>query len=272
MQHEEFAKSIGDRLEALNVCSSPDERSSVSEAVAASAPVDAPPSEGDLESVAEALLEYCDDISETDVKRLVFGAAFDAWGEDVAHITNNGIDSDEDSQSNSSGKISPESDEDESEEDGDFIGEGECELCERAIKLTRHHLIPKTTHARIKKKLWAASPVIESLHLLATEEKKAKGSAKVHQMRERREELELKLEKILGTMDLSGLPETITNDTVRGYLGRVANLCRQCHSTVHRVKTEMELATHYNTIDRLLTCDEVVRFSKWANKQRPGKV
>ena len=40
------------------------------------------------------------------------------------------------------------------------------------------------------------------------------------------------------------------------YLGRVANLCRQCHSTVHRVKTEMELATHYNTIDRLLECDE----------------
>ena len=47
------------------------------------------------------------------------------------------------------------------DDDGDYIGEGECELCERTVKLTRHHLVPKSTWPRMRKRLWNAAPWIE---------------------------------------------------------------------------------------------------------------
>ena len=33
------------------------------------------------------------------------------------------------------------------------VQDGECELCERYIKLTRHHLIPRVTWKKMKKRL-----------------------------------------------------------------------------------------------------------------------
>lgn len=37
-------------------------------------------------------------------------------------------------------------------EDEDCLEPGQCEMCERYIPLTRHHLIPRTLHNRLKKK------------------------------------------------------------------------------------------------------------------------
>ena len=38
------------------------------------------------------------------------------------------------------------------EEDEDLLQDGQCEMCERVIPLTRHHLIPRRMHNRYKKK------------------------------------------------------------------------------------------------------------------------
>eukprot|EP00548_Thalassiothrix_antarctica_P011923 CAMPEP_0194162536 /NCGR_PEP_ID=MMETSP0152-20130528/79549_1 /TAXON_ID=1049557 /ORGANISM="Thalassiothrix antarctica, Strain L6-D1" /LENGTH=209 /DNA_ID=CAMNT_0038872441 /DNA_START=36 /DNA_END=669 /DNA_ORIENTATION=+ len=44
-------------------------------------------------------------------------------------------------------------DDDDDDDDDEMIGEGECELCEREIKLTRHHLIPRSTWKRMFPKI-----------------------------------------------------------------------------------------------------------------------
>eukprot|EP00727_Mastigamoeba_balamuthi_P004021 m51a1_g13616 hypothetical protein (224) ;mRNA; f:34-998 len=45
-----------------------------------------------------------------------------------------------------------EAEEAEEEEDGEELGPGECELCEREMPLTKHHLIPREMHARYAKR------------------------------------------------------------------------------------------------------------------------
>ncbi|EJK75066.1 hypothetical protein THAOC_03226 [Thalassiosira oceanica] len=143
-------------------------------------------------------------------------------------------------------------------DEGEFIREGECELCERDVKLTRHHLIPKTCWPKMKKRLHLASPVLQSLH--AMKGGKETGGAMLQRQL---------LQKIMG-QDFSPeeLPSTITNESVRAYLSQVCLSCRQCHSAVHRVHPEWELAMHYHTMDRLLTSPEVLKFAKWASKQK----
>jgi hypothetical protein len=69
------------------------------------------------------------------------------------------MDNGEDSSSascsnNSSSSSSCEDEEVLNDEEDEYIGKGACELCERQdIKLTRHHMIPKSTYSRIKSKL-----------------------------------------------------------------------------------------------------------------------
>ncbi|KAK1742421.1 hypothetical protein QTG54_006986 [Skeletonema marinoi] len=128
----------------------------------------------------------------------------DVWGDDFAEnlglIDNNTADSDEhhDNEGDES---------DDYDDDGEFVGEGECQLCERAVKLTRHHLIPKTTWSRIKKRLWNAASTIETYHSLDDEIS-----------HEKKEFIRNKLEKMLGMTDISDIPKAITHDSVRSYL------------------------------------------------------
>ena len=131
--------------------------------------------------------------------------------------------------------------------DGEYIGEGECELCERHLKLTRHHLVPKSTWPRMKKRLWNAAPTIELLyqHSQLGESHAARGvvdddddddDIEEEEREEERLTLQRKLDNILGDrFDITDLPTTITNDTIRSYLARVCRMCRQCHSAVHRI-------------------------------------
>lgn len=272
-----FVEGINNRLEALRLCSSNDEYSSISEAIAEPAlENNTPPSEDVLENVKNILLEYFEEVDEDDAKKLVYAAAIDAWSADLGLVNlaviNNSEDISDGSVSDSGDHVDEEySNSDYDEDDGDFIGEGECELCEREIKLTRHHLIPKSTWPRMKKRMWNAAPVIKSLNSLASQEELTNNDPqKMQRLQETKEGLNRKLEKILGTSSTSCLPTVITHDTVRGHLTQVCLLCRQCHSAIHRIHTEWELAIEYNTMERLLECDEVIKFGKWANKQRPG--
>ena len=77
-KHDAFVECISDRLLGLGLCSNPDE----AEAIAASvAPlVDIAPNEDDVENVKSSLIEYFEEMSEDDAKKLVYTAALDAWG------------------------------------------------------------------------------------------------------------------------------------------------------------------------------------------------
>jgi len=88
----------------------------------------------------------------------------------------------------------------------------ECELCEREVPLTYHHLIPRSTHDKVRKRKWH--------------------------------------------------PESMLNS--------VAWLCRPCHSAVHHVASNEELAKHLYTIQLLLEREDIQRWQKYAAKQRFG--
>lgn len=51
-------------------------------------------------------------------------------------------------------------------------------------------------------------------------------------------------------------------------LDSVAWLCRQCHSFVHQIAGNEELAKHYYTIELLMEREEVRNWAKWAGKMR----
>ena len=113
------------------------------------------------------------------------------------------------------------------EEEEEYIGEGECEICERTIKLTKHHLIPKATWPKMKKRMIQASTAISNKEYVQAT-------------------------KILGMdvsdgldMSLPNFPQKVSSSSLTIYLGHnVCKLCSPCHKTVHRLHTEMELAEH----------------------------
>ncbi|EAU81632.1 hypothetical protein CC1G_02648 [Coprinopsis cinerea okayama7 len=86
----------------------------------------------------------------------------------------------------------------------------ECEICEREVALSYHHLIPRSTHAKVLRRGWH--------------------------------------------------PESMLN--------KVAWLCRACHSAVHRVATNEELAQHYHTVELLLVREDIQRWRAYAAKQK----
>jgi hypothetical protein len=54
------------------------------------------------------------------------------------------------------------------------------------------------------------------------------------------------------------------------FKGREAvSIHRICHSKIHSVFTERELANHYHTFERLLTHEEILKFVKWVRKKDP---
>lgn len=138
-------------------------------------------------------------------------------------------------------------DEDDQDSDSEYLEDGECELCDRYIKLTKHHLIPKETWARIQTKLVHAA------------EAKRKG--------------ELDKAAFLLGPGLENVLDALSTDkvTIRGILQQTCEICRQCHTAVHRTHSNMELALRYNTVDKLLADEIVSKFCRWASKQRAGK-
>ncbi|KAF7313168.1 hypothetical protein MKEN_01003100 [Mycena kentingensis (nom. inval.)] len=88
----------------------------------------------------------------------------------------------------------------------------ECEICERRVPLTYHHLIPRSVQAKALKKRWHTESRINA----------------------------------------------------------VAWLCRPCHTAVHQVASNIELAQHFYTVELLLEREDIQRWGKYASKQRWG--
>jgi len=104
------------------------------------------------------------------------------------------------------------------DEDVGDLKEGDCEMCERAMLLTFHHLIPKDKHPTYMGKR---------------------------------------------------LPRGIEGEPTRHFLNRYGlMICRQCHSTVHRIASNEVLALEYNTLAKIMAHPTVQRWVEYIRRQR----
>mmetsp|Transcript_30477 Transcript_30477/g.69783 ORF Transcript_30477/g.69783 Transcript_30477/m.69783 type:complete len:280 (-) Transcript_30477:431-1270(-) len=140
------------------------------------------------------------------------------------------------------------------DEDGLFIGEGRCEMCEREIALTRHHLIPRSTHAKMK---------VKFLHAIeATQRDDIDKAAQI---------LGPGLDHMIEAATLLEGDKSLVRSAVRQMLFVTCNICRMCHTVVHSTHDNMTLALEFNTVDKILSDKNIYKFCKWASKQKPGK-
>ena len=242
----ELTSRLVDRLVSTNSCDSSEEAASVSAAIVEECFADATPrtkKEDGVGPMATLLTEYFEQLSGETAEEI----ATSVLG--VAAADQSSDDENEDDDDERPGSDIDFSDDE--DDDGGYIGEGECELCEREIKLTRHHLIPKTTWSKFKKKIPQAVEAMTS-----GQEDKAR--------------------MILGGTLADDLPSEIVanpNNTIllRRFLSQTCNICRPCHSTVHTLHNELELAEKFYTIDKLLEDQILLKFCKWASKQKCGK-
>ncbi len=50
----------------------------------------------------------------------------------------------------------------------------------------------------------------------------------------------------------------------------VLMICRSCHSQLHAVMTEKEMADRYNTLEAILAHPEIIKYAAWAQKRNPS--
>jgi hypothetical protein len=105
--------------------------------------------------------------------------------------------------------------------------DGTCELCEREVRRTFHHLIPKETHSKYLKK----QTLPQNLKLVA--------------------------------LDI-GVDSSMSKVWLNMYGIMV---CRPCHSAIHLAASNDDLAEHYNTLDLLLGHSQIYAFAKYNSKQ-----
>lgn len=136
----------------------------------------------------------------------------------------------------------------------DFLAEGECELCDRFMKLTKHHLVPKSTWPKISVRLLRAADALEE-----GDPEKA------------RVILGDGMADLSSRLSSSPNPKVDPKVMIRKILRQTCEICRQCHSTVHFTHNNMDLALFYNTVDKLLDDPQIAKYCKWASKQRTGQ-
>ncbi|AZZ94184.1 hypothetical protein EUZ85_27075 [Hahella sp. KA22] len=57
----------------------------------------------------------------------------------------------------------------------------------------------------------------------------------------------------------------------RDYLNKaIVWVCRSCHSFIHGLKSESELAAHYNSLESLRALPEVQEFTQWLGSKPAG--
>ena len=104
----------------------------------------------------------------------------------------------------------------------------ECEICERSwVRLTYHHLIPRSVHVKVLKKKWHPESMLNSVAWLCR-----------------------------------------WVDYVNSGLGVAKVPGRPCHSAVHHVASNEDLARYFYTVDLLLERDDIQKWKKYASKQK----
>ena len=225
--------TISEVLLAEGSCSSEEEAEVLAELIAGDEGDD--PVEFDVATIENALQEYLDvsDEKSKELATLLKAKIRASEGEES-----------EDDETTSVGVEGPLDDVD---DEAEVLFDGECELCDRYIKLTKHHLIPKSTWPRIQTKLQHAAAA------------KQKGDVE-RALAILGDGLEYLLDRIDGE-----------KQSIRLILHTTCDICRQCHTAVHKAHDNMDLALYYSSVEKLLTDQQIYKFCKWASKQRAGK-
>lgn len=226
--NEEFAGA----LLADQLCSSLDEAIVVAECVLNDAGDDSE----NLDMMTSLLQDYIG-IGEDQARKVI---------EQIYHNDTKSTE-DDDESFESNGAISNEASVDENHEEDMPLFDGECELCDRYIKLTKHHLMPKSTWSRMESRLRQAAFAKED------------GDME-------------KAILILGP-GLVHVVESLNAEksSIREIMALTCDICRPCHDAIHRTHDNVTLALSFNTIDQLLEDEKIAGFAKWASKQRTGK-
>mmetsp|Transcript_2470 Transcript_2470/g.5397 ORF Transcript_2470/g.5397 Transcript_2470/m.5397 type:complete len:307 (-) Transcript_2470:147-1067(-) len=173
--------------------------------------------------------------------------------------------SSDDDRESTHGSSSSHDDDDEEEEDvdstsGPIIVDGQCELCERCnVKLTKHHLIPKSTWSKIEIKIMRSTEAL----IDDKDSEKAKmivGDGLIDLL----DEVQSSFMKNPNKADRKMAVRTVLRR-------RTTDICRACHSAVHTTHDNMSLAVTFNSVEKLLNDTKIYNFCKWQSKQRPGR-
>jgi hypothetical protein len=177
----------------------------------------------------------------------------------------------EDLSSNDDESMSSEIDSD-SDDCNSFVT-GACDLCEREnVKLTKHHMIPKSTYNRIEPKLIRA--VLYHLNTDANHDSKTSHGGDdglIHLIPvtiETMKSIERRKPKLDTKLNSKVYIRTIQKAVRHVLKQQTTDICRPCHSMIHRTHDNMSLAITYNTVDKLLQDEAIYKFSKWCNKQK----
>lgn len=155
------------------------------------------------------------------------------------------------------------------EDEDEDMGVGECELCQRTMKMSFHHLIPKETHKRYlkKKKLPPNFTLNETVRSAkgTQEDKDIKDEQRNSSVVER-----YKGRETLTVVEGNKCRATLTVECTLYFLNAYgASLCRACHSFVHSVvDNNAGLAEHWNTVAALESHDKVRTWVAYASKQK----
>lgn len=239
----------------MGVCSTIDEAEAIAEAIASDFDgVGSSATLGNPNYIQEMLLENADidriqaeeivaELRKRSRTTLVCGG--DSSTDDIDNVHDDDEEMNHTSDSHSTLVTSGDVDSD--EDDGAILDDGECELCDRYIRLTRHHLVPRSTWPRIQQRLLIAADWKEG-----GDEEKAR--------------------TVLGHGLLDRL-ERLSSDktTIRELLHETCDICRPCHTTIHKTHNNLDLALYYNTIAKLLEDEKISKFCKWASKQKTGR-
>ncbi|CAM9617602.1 unnamed protein product [Chrysoparadoxa australica] len=116
-------------------------------------------------------------------------------------------------------------------------GAGRCQMCERNMPLTKHHVIPKSTHNSVPVNLF--SNLLTRLGFSSLSLASRRLRKKPHKTWP------------------EGMPLDATVD-----------ICRPCHSAIHRTHDELTLARDFWSIDLLLQDAAINKFVSWVSRQR----
>jgi len=143
--------------------------------------------------------------------------------------------------------------------DGMACEEGDCEVCRRELFLTFHHLIPKHTH-----KLWLKRKRLpEGVRGYDSGSRKKLPSSAASDSKKASSKTKAGAKKSSQTSKSS--PRNGKDENCNRYFLNTYGImvCRQCHSQIHLMACNMELAKRYNTLERVLNAPLMQRRVGW---------
>jgi hypothetical protein len=184
------------------------------------------------------------------------------------------VDDDEGSEEVSTEYVADHDDDDVDDDREEVIGPGECELCERDVaKLTRHHLIPKSTWKRME------SMILSRWNRVVAESSKVptKRNPSVATDSDELEHLIPIVLEMAATVPtcttLYGRQAAAGRRIIRDLLNnQTIDICRPCHNHIHRSYDNRTLALQFNTLDKLLNDPTILKYARWASRQHRFKM